>query len=171
MKRNSLPFMSRMPGSLVKAVATLCGLGNIGPAPGTLGSLAGTIFFALFIQGASEQVSFIIIVALLIVGVFFCDEAELRMGRTDPGSVIMDEFAAMPIVFLGLATPVSLYWWIGQLLLGFLLFRLFDILKPFGISKIQDLPGGLGIMADDIAAALVSCIILHVCAKMILLFA
>ncbi|MFA5257166.1 MAG: phosphatidylglycerophosphatase A [Opitutales bacterium] len=160
-KRSSLPLMSRLPDRLVHAVATLGGLGNVGPAPGTLGSVAGTLFYALILQNASSQFNFFAVLALFGLGLFFCDEAELRIGRPDPGSVIFDEFAAMPIVFLGLETSSNMYWRVILLLLGFAAFRVLDILKPLGISRIQDLPGGLGIMADDVAAALVACAFMH----------
>lgn len=170
MNRPSLPFMGRLPGWLVKGVATLFGLGNLKPGPGTIGSLVGTVFFALVLQDLSSVVVFWVIIAMLIVGCFICDEAEIRIGKHDPGSVIFDEFAAMPIVFLGLTTPESLKVRLLQLLAGFVLFRIFDIAKPFGISRIQDLPGGLGIMIDDVAAALVSCALLHLGMRVILMF-
>jgi len=166
-KRASLPLMSRLPDRLVHAVATLGGLGNVGPAPGTLGSLAGTLFYALILQNASSSSSFLCVLALLVVGLFFCDEAELRIGRPDPGCVILDEFVAMPIVFLGLGTPADICWRVIMLSLGFAAFRFLDILKPFGISRIQDLPGGLGIMADDVAAALVACAFMHLVSTLI----
>jgi phosphatidylglycerophosphatase A len=79
----------------------------------------------------------------------------------DPGCIVLDEFAAMPLVFLGtdgLVTPERLP---VLLFAGFALFRFFDILKPLGIRRLQDLPGGLGVLVDDLAAALAACGTLH----------
>lgn len=153
--------MAALPSWLVNGMATLGGLGRIGPAPGTLGSAAGTVFYALVMYRCERPLSFAITLLLLIAGVFFCDEAEIRMNKSDPGCVILDEFAVMPLVFMGLHWPNATWQMLLVLIAGFLLFRVFDILKPFGISRIQELPGGLGVMADDIVAALVSCLLLH----------
>lgn len=160
-ERASLPLMGRLPGWCVDAVATVGFIGRVGPAPGTLGALAGTVFFAVCLQDAPAWLVFAAILGLNALGIAFADEAEKRMGIHDPGSVVIDEFAVMPIVFLGTSVPGTLSGRLLLLLAGFLLFRLFDIAKPFGISRIQDLPGGLGIMADDVVAALYSCALLH----------
>ena len=168
-ERRSLPLMERLPGWLVMGVSTLCGIGRIGPAPGTLGALAGTVFVALVLPGASWWISLLWIVALFAVGWLFCDEAEKRLGIHDPGIVIFDEFTAMPIVFWGVAVPANGWIWLAMLAVGFGLFRLFDIAKPFGIARLQVLPGGLGIMIDDVAAALACCGLLHLGAALITL--
>ena len=159
--RVSFPGMNRLPDWLVMAVAKVLWLGDLKPAPGTLGALAGTVFYAVALQDASSGAKLFAIIVMLAIGLAFCDEAEKRLGETDPGCVIFDEFAVMPIVFLGLATPESLIWRLAQLLAGFAIFRVFDIAKPFGISRIQDLPGGLGVMADDVVAAVASCAVLQ----------
>jgi phosphatidylglycerophosphatase A len=83
------------------------------------------------------------------------------MGRKDPGEVILDEFVAMPLCFLGwpaLVHPLPAW---AIFLLGLGLFRLFDITKPLGISRLQDLPAGWGIVIDDTAAALAACAVMH----------
>jgi phosphatidylglycerophosphatase A len=159
--RVSFPCMDRLPDWLVMAVAKVLWIGDLKPAPGTLGALAGTVFYAVALQDASNGARLFAIVFMLAVGWIFCDEAEKRIGETDPGCVVFDEFAVMPIVFLGLATPAGVTWRLSQLFAGFAIFRVFDIAKPFGISRIQDLPGGLGIMADDVVAAVASCAVLH----------
>jgi phosphatidylglycerophosphatase A len=91
----------------------------------------------------------------------FCGEAEFRLGRKDPGEVILDEFTAMPLCFIGWPAllDVAPRWVI--FLAGFALFRLFDITKPGAINKLQDLPAGWGIVIDDVAAALAACATLH----------
>jgi len=75
--------------------------------------------------------------------------------------VVLDEFVAIPLVYLGWPSLVAAAPGWVVLLAGFGLFRLFDILKPLGIRKLQDLPGGWGVVADDVAAALVACAALH----------
>jgi phosphatidylglycerophosphatase A len=100
---------------------------------------------------------------LLAAGaVAVCGEAERRLGLRDPGCIVLDEFVAMPLCFLGwqkLAAIVPVYWvWI----LGLFLFRLLDIFKPLGIRWLQELPGGWGVVVDDLAAAMGACLLLHV---------
>lgn len=154
------PLSSR----LVVAIATLGPIGQRLPAPGTWGSLAGMLYYAVFFMHLSVGQNLILSVIGGWVGVVFCGEAEIRMGRQDPGEVILDEFVSMPLVYLGWPLIVhTLPVW-AALLLGFGLFRFFDILKPLGISKLQSLPGGWGVVIDDTAAALAACASLHVVA-------
>ena len=160
----------RLSSPVVIGLATLGPIGRRLPAPGTWGSLAGLLYFAVFFlygygPGEAAWVNTVDIIlasaAMGYVAVGFCGEAEARIGRTDPGEVILDEFVAMPLCFLGwgyLVGPLPLW---AILLLGFALFRLFDITKPFFISKLQDLPAGWGIVVDDTAAALAACLTLH----------
>lgn len=161
--RLSPPFWTRaLPGGLVIAVATLGALGRKLPAPGTWGSLAGLLYFAVFFQHAGIGA---ILVASAVGGylaVAFCGEAERRMRRQDPGEIVLDEAIAIPLCFLGWRTllPAVSPWLV--MLLGFALFRLFDIVKPCGIHRLQSLPGGWGVVADDFAAALAACATLHV---------
>jgi len=146
----------------VVMVATLGPLGGRLPAPGTWGSLAGLLYFVLLFRHARWEVIFAWSVLLSYVAVAFCGEAARRLDRKDPGEVNLDEFAVMPLVFLGWRAgyPGQLADWV-VLLAGFGLFRLYDILKPLGISRLQRWPGGWGIVADDFAAALAACGTLH----------
>ena len=163
--RLSSPSWTRgLPSGLVLAVATLGPVGRQLPAPGTWGSLAGLLYFAVFFYRAGIGA---VLLATLIggyVAVAFCGEAERRMRREDPGEVVLDEFIVMPLCFLGWRTlPATFAPWL-ILLAGFGLFRLYDILKPLGIARLQRLPGGWGVVADDVAAALAACATLHVAA-------
>ena len=147
---------------VVLAIATLGPIGRRLPAPGTWGSLAGLLYFTVVFAGRYEVPGMLLLSALgLYVSVAFCGEAEFRIGRKDPGEVILDEFVVMPLCFLGWPAQVGPMPRWAVLLAGFALFRLFDILKPFGISKLQDLPGGWGVVIDDVAAALAACGTLH----------
>jgi phosphatidylglycerophosphatase A len=144
---------------MMVALATLGPLGRL-PAPGTWGSAAGLLWWFLLVEpilgrhGLGHQVGFSLLVVL--AAVFLCGAAAALIGRKDPPEVILDEAACMPLVFVGLP-DLTLPW----VLVGFLLFRVLDIAKPLGIARLQRLPSGLGIVADDLAAALVANALLH----------
>ena len=92
---------------------------------------------------------------LFLVGVWSAGKAEKVFGRVDPGQVVIDEVVGQIITFV--ATPRIA--WIG-LIVGFILFRAFDIVKPFPARQAERLPGGWGIMMDDVVAGLYSLIVL-----------
>ncbi len=139
--------------------ATLGPLGRL-PAPGTWGSAAGLLWWWLVVDGIvarhglGHQIAFSLLVVLMAI--FICGAAAALIGRKDPPEVVLDEAACIPLVFLGFS---GLGW--REVLVGFLLFRLFDIAKPLGIRRLQALPSGLGIVADDVAAALLANATLH----------
>lgn len=147
----------------VLTVATLGPVGRRLPAPGTWGSVAGTLYFTVIFL---DRVGWVGNLVLTVIGSYlaiaFCGEAEFRLARKDPGEVILDEFVAMPLCFLGwpalVAGPLPLW---AVLVAGFALFRFYDILKPLGISKLQDLPAGWGVVVDDLAAAIAASETLH----------
>lgn len=160
---NAPDFGTRLLG----AVATLGPIGRCLPAPGTWGSVAGTVFYwfafqATGINAAGTLLQFAVWALLLAaVAVPVCEAGEKALGRTDPGEVNFDEFAVMPICFAGLGDVIAssantLYW----LLAGFVIFRLLDITKPLFIGKLQRLKGGWGVVADDFAAAVLTCLCL-----------
>ena len=151
-----------LPTRTVLMLATLGPVGRKLPAPGTWGSVAGMLYYTVFFLGRLGLVGNLVATAVgTYVAVAFCGEAEFRMGRKDPGEVILDEFVAMPLCYLGwrsLLGPAP--GWV-VFLAGLALFRLFDIAKPFGIRRIQNLPGGWGVVLDDTAAALATCAVMH----------
>lgn len=157
-----------LPSSVVLAIATLGPLGRRRRAPGTWGSAAGLLYFTVFFWPLSFwpwSALWTLLFSLpgLYLAVAMCGEAEFRLGRRDPPEAILDEVMAMPLCFLGwrdlLGVAHQQPW--AVFLAGFALFRLFDIAKPLGIRKLQDLPGGWGIVVDDVAAALAACAVLH----------
>lgn len=150
--------------SLVVNLATIGPVGRIQKAPGTWGSVVGLAFYAVFFYRASPM-GFIFLAALsAYLSVAICDAAEKRLQMRDPGMIVLDEVVAVPLVFIGMGGDSGLIAQHGGwpvLLAGFLLFRVFDILKPFGIARLQNLPGGLGCAVDDLAAGLAACMSLH----------
>jgi phosphatidylglycerophosphatase A len=150
-----------LPGGLVIACATLGPVGRRLPAPGTWGSLAGLLYFVVFFQHAGIGAILIASVIGGYLAVGLCGEAEVRLRRRDPGEIVLDEVLAIPLCFLGWRTLLGLAPAWLLLLAGFALFRLYDIVKPFGIARLQSLPAGWGVVADDFAAALLACATLH----------
>lgn len=154
-----------MINQLVLLFATLGPIGRKLPAPGTMGSLTGTFLVAYFTLGLGWSIQMIALafIPLFLLGIPLCTRAETLLGYDDPGEVIWDEFVVIPIVFLPLSPilerPIALetFIWIT---VGFLLFRFFDVKKPWVIQSAQKLPNGLGIMMDDLLAAGASSMVL-----------
>jgi phosphatidylglycerophosphatase A len=139
-------------------VAATCGwLGRIPFAPGTFGAAAG-IFLSLALarSGLPLVAEAAVVVALNAVGIPLCTAAARRLGRgSDPGAIVYDEFASVPLGLLALPGAVRSEWpgAAAILVAAFLLHRVFDIAKPFPCRQLERLPAGLGIMADDWGAA------------------
>ena len=150
-----------LPTSWVLGLATLGPVGHWGRAPGTLGSIAGLVLYVLIFCGLPLIYYVPLLAFLVYFSVGICSEAEVRLAKRDPSEVVIDEFVAMPLVFLGLDAVMGQSWSWLIMLFGFGLFRLFDILKPLGIAKLQDIKGGWGVVVDDLAAAALACIVLH----------
>lgn len=154
---------------LVKSIEFLATLGPIGkkcPAPGTFGSFAGVL--AVLLLSWSTQLPLftigLLFIPLILVGIPICTEAEKSIGRSDPGEVIWDEFASIPLVYVGLPASISLVnpkEMLVWLVVGFIYFRIFDIIKPLGIKRIQHIGKGLGVMIDDVLAAVYAAGLLH----------
>ena len=151
----------RWPSALVVNLATLGPVGRRLPAPGTWGSLVGVGYFWFGFAGLSATWTVMLSALAAYVAVAICGEAEIRLRRQDPGDVVLDECVAIPWCFLGWPALVAVVpVWVA-LLAGFALFRFFDIAKPWGIASLQRLPGGWGVVVDDLAAALATCATLH----------
>ena len=153
-----------LPTWCVVNLATLGAVGRVLPAPGTWGSLLGGAYAAGLVLGLKLGVIEILVVSLVAsyLAVAICGEAELRLGRSDPGEIILDEFVAMPFCFLGWSHLTAGTSNLVVLLIGFSLFRFFDIVKPMGISRLLRCPAGWGVVVDDVAAALATCGALHI---------
>jgi phosphatidylglycerophosphatase A len=130
---------------LALAFATACGVGYVPLAPGTFGSAVGLLLW--WALPASPSVQGAAIVTLFAVGSWSGSVAERHFRRTDPGQVVIDEVMGMLITLF--LIPVG---WRGALA-GFLLFRVADVIKPYPANRLEALPGGIGVMADDAMAA------------------
>lgn len=125
-------------------------------APGTVGSLAAIPLYALLLHWVPAAVIALLCIPLFVLGLWACQRTGKALGVHDHGAIVWDEMVAMWLI-LSIA-PVSWQGW-GA---AFALFRLFDIWKPWPISWLdRNLPGGLGVMADDLAAAAFAMAVLY----------
>ena len=147
------------------------GVGRIHPAPGTWGSLVGVVWALLLLLPGSLVFFVTGILGSSLAAVWICGAAEKILGEHDPGSVVLDEIVAVPVALGGyvglwwfqageLPNPAKLADWWPATVASFLLFRLFDIWKPWPIRALQKLPCGWGVVVDDLAAGLVSAAVL-----------
>ena len=132
-------------------IATGFGLGNSQILPGTLGTLLG-IIPAIFILSQSLLLQIVYCFIIVLFGFLVCNKAAKIIGEKDPSCIVADEFCTLPITVIGFSDPIFI-------LSGFIFHRFFDILKPWPIKKLEELPGGLGIILDDFLSAIFALII------------
>ncbi len=133
---------------IAMAIATAGYVGYFPIAPGTAGSLAGLVVFA-FVRGVGAPAFELAMIAVVLaLGIWSASIAESVLKLKDPGPVVIDEVLGMLITLALL--PLSV---IG-VLAGFVLFRFFDVIKPFPAGRLEALHGGMGIMLDDAVAGL-----------------
>jgi len=154
------PIWRLLPRPLILGLTTFGPIGRL-KAPGTWGSVCGILLFTVLFAYLPPVPYLLLSLLFIFLAVPLCEEAEIRLAQRDPGCVILDEFVAIPICFLGIPFQPGQPAW-AWILGGFLLFRFFDILKPLGINKLQNLAGGWGVVADDIAAAVATNIVLQI---------
>ncbi|WP_418789935.1 phosphatidylglycerophosphatase A [Phosphitispora sp. TUW77] len=131
---------------LIVFLASGLGLGLIPKAPGTFGTFLGLALALIFPNNV------FLIIGCAVLGIWISQEAEKVLQEHDSPKIVIDEIAGILI---------AVYTWDGiYLIIGFLLFRALDIFKPIPINRLQRLPGGLGIMADDLAAGIITNLII-----------
>ena len=146
--------MRQAVDAAAKLVATGLGSGYSPFAPGTAGSLVGLLLF-LPLARLGWPVQLCAIAALTLVGTLAADHVARVLGAPDPGLVVVDEVVGQWITLLALPlTPVTA-------VAGFLLFRVMDIVKPWPARDLEKLHGGIGIMADDVAAGIYAHLLLR----------
>ncbi|MGH9341802.1 MAG: phosphatidylglycerophosphatase A family protein [Acidobacteriota bacterium] len=135
---------------IARALVTGLGVGYLPLAPGTWGSLEG-VFLVLALSKLFPSVTllpWVIFLVLTVLGVFCATSVSAWDNDPDPASVVIDEVAGQMLCLL--FVPVSAF----SLTVGFFLFRAFDVVKPFPARRFESLPGGFGIVADDLVAGL-----------------
>lgn len=129
-------------------IATAGTIGRYSKMPGTLGAIAGTVLWLLF-----GGIPLWTIVAVAAVGCYAADKYEKAADREDPGEVVIDEVVGVWISSWGFDLTYAV--------VALFLFRIVDITKPFPVKEFERLPGGVGIMADDIAGGVMVNLLLH----------
>jgi phosphatidylglycerophosphatase A len=136
-------------------IATCGYLGFVPVAPGTFGSAAGLAVFFLIRSTGSMTLEVAAILVLFAIGIWSGTIAEHHFGGIDPAPVVMDEVVGMLITLV--FVPVS----VTGAIVGFLVFRVLDVVKPWPSARFERLPGGLGVMADDGMAAIYGNAMMH----------
>lgn len=136
-------------------IATFGYVGFFPIAPGTAGSLAALAPYAVVRWAGTPAVELATIVAVFAIGTWAATGTERALARKDPGPVVIDEVLGMLITLALL--PLSPW----GIVAGFLIFRLFDVIKPFPAGRLEHLPAGLGIMADDAMAGVYAHLVLR----------
>ena len=150
-------------------IGTLFGSGCIPGAPGTWGSLASlAILYPVVLAYGTAGLAIAVITGSALT-VWSADACEAKWGK-DPGRMVIDEFAGISVVFFWIPFTGELSSDIWLLISGFILFRIFDIFKPLGIDRLQHIPSGIGILADDLLAGLYALICLQAGIWMVSLF-
>ena len=149
-ERGANPSTTRTAWAWV--LATFFGAGRLKPGPGTWGSLAAAVIWYFGLRAAhlnswtATGITLAGVVAVTLIGIPAASIVERECGREDPGFVVIDEVAGQWLVLA--AAPLE----IRHALIGFVLFRMFDIVKPPPARQLEGLHGGSGIMLDDLAA-------------------
>ena len=139
--------------------ATGAWTGKVPIAPGTFGTLTGILFVLIFkiINPCYET---LYVVALIIFAIWIADMAEKILKQKDPGCIVIDEIAGYVVTMAGIS--LSIY----TIVAGFILFRFFDIIKPFPVKYFEKkFKGGPGIVLDDLVAGLLSAFVLRILIK------
>lgn len=144
---------------LSKIIATFFAVGYCPIAPGTLTSLIVVLLYKFYLHKLSWPLYLLLLFLLFLVGIFTSTKYSLEVNKEDPRKIVIDEAFGQLLVLFQIQENWSLGWF--PLLSCFLLFRIFDIIKPYPIRKVETLPEGWGIMMDDLVAAVYAGIIIN----------
>jgi len=150
--------MNKIARTAVLFIAQGAYSGKLPAAPGTAGTLVGVLVYWAM-RDLSPGVFGSLCVLCVLVGTWLAGRAEVLLGRKDSPSIVIDEIVGFLVAMF--LVPSS---W-GFVVAGFVLFRFFDIAKPWPLKRLQDLSGGPGIMLDDIGAALYTNLLLQAAAR------
>lgn len=138
--------MRRASSKVAWAIATWFGCGLVPKAPGTAGTLGAVPLYLLAIRGGRTGVAFTAI-AVTLAGVWAASVVARELHKKDPQLVVIDEVAGLLVTML----PVTVPTW-RSVAIGFVLFRLLDVVKPWPVRRLESLPAGWGIVLDDVGA-------------------
>ena len=139
-------------------IASVLGIGYFPVASGTVMSIVATVLAVILAQHGGGLTLVAASLIAFAIGIWACGDHVRATGRDDPSECVIDELAGQWLACAGICfTPI--YPSVAAFALAFLLFRLFDILKPWPISAAEKMPGGMGVMADDMLAGLAAGII------------
>ena len=147
-----------MRDRLAKLLATFFYIGNVPVAPGSMASLAGTLLvIALYGHPGIHVFLFLLIT---FAGFAVSGHVEKLLGQKDPSCIVIDEVSGVLLAFFALPlTP-------AVIVVTFFLFRAFDMFKIYPVNRFEELPGGVGIMADDLWAGLYTNIVMHLAIRL-----
>ncbi len=145
--------------SLSKIIATFFGVGYFPVAPGTLTSLIVVLLYKFYLHSLSWPFYLLLLFLLFSVGIFTSTRYSLEIKKHDPQRIVIDEAFGQLLVLFQIGKSWGTGWL--SLLSCFLLFRIFDIIKPFPIKKVEKLPKGWGIVMDDLVAAVYAGVIIN----------
>ncbi|MDP9149225.1 MAG: phosphatidylglycerophosphatase A [Myxococcota bacterium] len=138
--------MSRRGGKLAWAIATWFGCGLVPKLPGTIGAIGAIPLYVLAARGGRAGVA-VAAVVVIFVGVWAASVVARQLGHKDPQIIVIDEVAGVLVTMLPMRHAS-----LASVAIGFALFRLFDITKPWPVRSLERLPGGWGIVLDDVGA-------------------
>ena len=142
---------------LKKIISTFFGVGYFPLAPGTLTSLVVVLLYKLYLHTLSWPFYLLLLFFLFILGTITSGQYSSDVNKKDPRNIVIDEALGQSLLLFRMSDA-----WL-PLILSFFLFRFFDIVKPYPIKKIENLPKGWGIMMDDVVAAVYAGVVIHLC--------
>jgi phosphatidylglycerophosphatase A len=140
---------------LAKIISTFFGLGLFPVGPGTIASLAVVLLYKFFLFRLAWPFYLLLVILVTAAGIFSSTVFARTLNLKDPGKIVIDEVAGQLVAVFALKPDWAL------LAASFILFRIFDIIKPLGVKKLENFPWGWGIMADDLGSGLLVSVLLH----------
>lgn len=140
---------------LSKIIATFFGVGYFPLAPGTLTSLIVVLLYRFYLHKLSWPFYLLLLFFLFLIGIITSTQYSSDLNKRDPRNIVIDEASGQLLLLFRMSEA-----WL-PLILSFFLFRLFDVVKPYPIKKIETLPKGWGIMMDDVVAAVYAGVVIH----------
>ena len=154
---NEYRQMDRIKKTVIIFIAQGAYTGRFPVAPGTAGTVIGVLLY-LWMRSISHTAYLVLCTIVILVGTWTAGRAEAYLGRKDPPSIVIDEIAGYLVAMF----MVPQGW--GFVVTGFLLFRIFDIMKPYPLKRLQNIHGGVGVMVDDIGAGVYTNLVLQAAA-------